>query len=548
MGCTSQARCDADPTDGLDGWQGLGNPDGGHPSSSEVGVGMLSLVAGGLGGPGQLDGMGIGARFNGPVGMAYGGAGNLFVADVYNRTIRKIVLSTGQVTTLAGSMGVTGNADAIGSAARFYAPISLAADGEGHLFVLDGYEVIRQIVIATGEVTTLAGSLGTQGSADGIGTAAQFNGANGLAADRAGHLFVSDSGNVMVRQIDIATGVVTTFVSTNAYRLVADSSGHLFASDASTKTIKQIVIATGEVSTFAGSAQKAGSDDGPGPDARFSFPAGLAMDGAGDLFVADTGNHTIRKIVVATGVVSTFAGSANLRGCSDGIGAAAVFDLPYGLTLDDTGSLFVTDDNHTIRKIEIATGVVTSLAGYAEDPGSLDGTGAAARFSSPAGIAADGAGNLFVADSGSGTIRKIVIATGVVTTLADRYLDWGSDHRGGQPKPLRDCLGTTTGTALGARRPCLCPARAALHHGLGRERRSSRRVLKIVRLDHARLPFLHRIFRLRHPRRLWPGHAFHRMRASPLGRAGDGSGSLPGRDSRGKSRRHGGARVRRLQS
>jgi hypothetical protein len=197
-----------------------------------------------------------------------------------------------------------------------------------------------------------------------------------------------------------------------------DGAGHLFIADSYNHTVRQIVIATGVVTTFAGTAGESGISDGTGTDARFSGPAGITSDGAGNLFVADNGNHTIRKIVIATGVVTTFAGSPGAAGSTDGTGTDARFYLPIDLTSDGAGNIFVVS-SQAIRQIAIATGIVTTLAGSsAGASGSSDGTGTAASFNGPKSAASDGAGNLFVADSLNHTIRKIVIATGVVTTFA----------------------------------------------------------------------------------------------------------------------------------
>ena len=227
-----------------------------------------------------------------------------------------------------------------------------------------------------GKVTTFAGDVPSTGFRDGAGAAARFDSPNGIAAD-----------------------------STNIY--VTDSSNNI---------IRKIVKATGEVTTLAGSAGSLGSADGTGTAARFYYPGGIATDGS-NLYVADTYNDTIRKIVIATGKVTTLAGSANNPGSANGTGAAASFSLPSGITTDGS-NLYVADTwNHTIRKIVIATGVVSTLTGSAGSSGSADGTGAAAGFYYPDGIVTDGS-NLYVADTWNHTIRNIVIATGEVTTLA----------------------------------------------------------------------------------------------------------------------------------
>jgi len=336
--------------------------------------GAVTTLAGSPGVPGTMDGAGGAARFNHPDGPVSDGVGNLFVADYGNHTIRKVVIATAVVTTLAGSPGA-GTTDGTGTAARFDGPEGVATDGAANLFVSDS-ETVRKVVIATGVVTTLAGSAGAPGITDGTGAAARFHSPGGLTSDGAGNLFVSDYTSHTIRKVGIATGVVTT---------------------------------------LAGSPGAPGSANGTGAAARFNGPGGMATDGTGNLLVGDIVNNTIRKVVIATGVVTTLAGSPGAPGTTDGTGTSARFNVPGGLATDSAGNLFVADvTSDTIRKVVIGTGVVTTFAGSAGVPGSTDGTGTAARFSAPKGLAIDGAGNLFVADLN--TIRKVVVATGVVTT------------------------------------------------------------------------------------------------------------------------------------
>jgi sugar lactone lactonase YvrE len=173
---------------------------------------------------------------------------------------------------------------------------------------------------------------------------------------------------------------------------------------------------SGATSTLAGTAGSSGSTDGTGTAARFSIPYGITTDGT-YLYVADSGNNTIRKIVISSGAVTTVAGTAGSSGSTDGTGTAAMFYTPYGITTDGK-NLYVADSrNDTIRKIVISTGAVTTVAGTAGYSGYADGTGTEARFYDPNGITTDGK-NLYVADSGNDTIRKIVISTGAVTTVA----------------------------------------------------------------------------------------------------------------------------------
>ena len=246
-------------------------------------------------------------------------------------------------------------------------------------------------------VSTLAGS-STPGNADGTGAAAQFANLNGVAVDTAGNVYVSDSTNGNIRKITPA-GVVTTLASVpTAFGVAVDAAGAVYTTGYNSNEIKKIT--SGVVTTLA-----SGGD--------LNAPVGLAVDAAGNVYAAGHISHKVHKVTPA-GVLTTFAGST--QGYLDGNGTAARLNTPRGVGVDAAGNVTVADtDNHRIRKITPA-GVVTTLAGSGT-PGFAEGTGAAAQFSAPYATAADAAGNVYVADSGNHRIRKISPA-GVVTTLA----------------------------------------------------------------------------------------------------------------------------------
>jgi hypothetical protein len=393
-------------------------------------AGVVTTLAGSDGLAGSADGTGAAARFYCPTGVAVDGAGNVYVADRNSGTIRKVT-SAGVVSTLAGTAGPPGAADGTGAAARFNQPEAVAVDGAGNVYVADRQNMNIRKVTPTGVVTTLAGFAGQIGSADGTGSAASFWHPSGVALDGAGHVYVADTDNNAVRKVT-AAGVVTSLAGSAGQRgnadglgaaasfnypqsVAVDGSGNVYVADEGNNTIRKVTPA-GVVTTLAGFPGNAGSADGVGLAARFAYPYGVAVDESGTVYVADSGNETIRKITPA-GVVTTLAGTPGQSGSADGSGAAARFNQPAAVAVDGAGNVYVTEKgNHTIRKVTPA-GVVTTLAGAAGQSGSADGTGAAARFSYPWGVAVDGAGNVYVADSQNDTIRKVTPA-GVVTTLA----------------------------------------------------------------------------------------------------------------------------------
>jgi len=392
-------------------------------------AGVVTTLAGSAAQSGSTNGRSSTARFNKPWGVAVDNAGNVYVVDSGNGTIRKIT-PAGVVTTLAGTAGQSGFADSTGSAAQFDAPSGVAVDNVGNVYVADtGNNTIRKIT-PMGVVTTLAGTAGQYGFADGTGGAAQFNNPRRVAVDNAGNVFVADSSNNAIREITPA-GVVTTLAGAafqtgsadgtgsaarfnNPWGVTLDSAGTVYVADSGNSTIRKITPA-GAVTTLAGTAGRSdGYVDGTASAARFYGPKGVAVDGAGTVYVADTNNNAIRKIT-PTGVVTTLAGA----------GTGAQFDYPFGVAVDGAGNVYVADTlNDTIRKITPA-GVVTTLAGAAGQIGSADGTGSAAQFYYPTGVVADSAGNVYVADSSNYTIRKITPA-GVVTTLAGAAGQTGS--------------------------------------------------------------------------------------------------------------------------
>ncbi|MFM7009788.1 MAG: NHL repeat-containing protein [Betaproteobacteria bacterium] len=328
---------------------------------AHVNGGVVTTLAGTTA-SGSVDGTGSAASFYFVIGVAVDTTGNVYVSDSGNNKIRKIT-SAGVVTTLAGS-GTAGYADGTGAVAQFRYPTSIGVDPSGNVYVGDSENQRIRKVTPDGVVTTLAGGSSTPGYTDATGLDARFNYPNGLTVDASGNVYVSDTANNLIRKVTPA-GVVTTVAG----------------------------------------ATTAGYVDATGTAARFNNPNGIAVDASGNLYVADRYNNRIRKITPA-GVVTTVAGGA-LSTYVDGTGTAAGFNDPAGVTVDASGTLYVADKgNNMIRQISSA-GVVTTLAG-ALSSGSVDGTGTAARFRAPFGLAVDSTGTVYVADTWNNMIRKIV--------------------------------------------------------------------------------------------------------------------------------------------
>ena len=368
------------------------------------------------------DGQGSAARFNHPQGIAIDAAGNFYVADSGNHRIRKIT-PKGKVSTLAG--GEKGFADGQGSAARFDSPSGIAIDVAGNLYVTDKHRVRK--VTSKGEVTTLAGS--KEGFADGQGSAAQFYYPSGIVIDAAGNLYLAD--NHRIRKVT-PKGEVSTFAGgeggfadgqgsaarfSSPRSIAIDATGNLYVVDVNSRDdhltynyrIRK-VTPKGEVSTLADSDQNFVNEQGS--STRFNDPRGIAIDVAGNLYVADTYNGRIRKIT-PKGEVSTFVGGK--EGFANGQGSAAQFYQPYGMVIDMAGNLYVADHrNHRIRKITPKGEVSTFAGGEALF---ADGQGSVARFYYPSAIAIDAAGNLYITDTGNNLIRKVT-PNGIVSTLA----------------------------------------------------------------------------------------------------------------------------------
>jgi hypothetical protein len=362
------------------------------------------------------------------------------------------------VTTLSGGTSTSNAATLTVTQAFLPFPVAVAIDASGNLYVGDTSSDTIQKISSSGAIVSLAGSSGQTGTTDGSGAAARFNDPSGVISASDGVLSITDNANATIRRITTAGAVTTLAGSTTARGNVdgtgsaatfsspvgigLDSAGNLYVADSTNNTIRKIT-SSGVVTTLAGSGGVAGASDGAGSAARFNHPTGLAVDASGNVYVADSINNTIRKITSA-GVVTTLAGVVGVVGSGDGTGSGALFNNPGGLATDGSGNVYVADTgNSSVRKITPA-GVVRLVAGLPGVAGLKDGTGSDAWLNQPRDVVVDSSGTIYVADTGNAAIRKITQA-GVVTTLS---LTQGSTTTP-TPTPTPDPTPTPTPTSSG---------------------------------------------------------------------------------------------------
>ena len=401
-------------------------------------TGFISTVAGN-GTPGYSgDGApATAAQLGHPRYVAVDGFGNLFISDSDNSVIRKVTVATGLITTVAGN-GTAGYAgDGTPATSANLSPSGLAVDGSGNIYVSDAMNsVVRKV--AAGIITTVAGT-GIPGLlGDGYPAAsAQLSGPDDVVVDSAGNLYIADSGNLRVRLVTAATGVITTVAgggtdsmtngaATNAQLLAVpsialDGARNIYIADG--YVIRRVTAATSSISTVAGNGKPGyagySGDGGPATSAQLSAAPGVAVDTLGNLYVPDTSNHVIREAVADTGLIATVAGNGLPGYSGDGHPAlSARIGVPFNAAVDRSGNIYFSDGN-VVREVVAATGNITVAAGNGKTGNSGDGGPAtSAQLDSPTGVAVDGAGNLYIADGASNVVRKVTVATGVITRVA----------------------------------------------------------------------------------------------------------------------------------
>jgi sugar lactone lactonase YvrE len=321
---------------------------------------------------------GTGAELSSPDGAAVDVAGNLYIADRSNHRIRKVTAATGFISTVAGNgtAGYNGDGVAATSAELNQPSGAVALDGAGNLYIADyNNQRIRKVTAATGLISTVAGN-GTAGyNGDGVAaTSAELNSPTGVAVDGAGNLYIGDKSNNRIRKVTASTGLI---------------------------------------STVAGNGTAGYNGDGiAATSAELDSPPRVAVDGAGNLYIADQSNNRVRMVTASTGLISTVAGNGTAGYNSDGIPAtSAELNNPYGVAVDGAGDLYISENNQRIRKVMASTGFISTVAGNGTGGYNSDGIAAtSAELSTPYGVAVDGAGDLYIADSGNNRIREVTAA------------------------------------------------------------------------------------------------------------------------------------------
>jgi cysteine-rich repeat protein len=399
--------------------------------------GIITTVAG-VGGAGYNNDNvpAINARLAYPFSVAADGQGNLYIGDTYNHRIRRVD-NAGTITTVAGTGTFSYSGDQGEAISADVAhPSGVVLDAVGNLYIADTDNNRIRRVDNTGIITTVAGT-GTRGYVgdNGPATSAELTFPNSMAMDNIGNLYVADTDNHRIRRID-GNGVITTVVGTgtfgyagddgpangaeldNPYSVVVDGRGNLFIADAFNHRIRK-VDGNGIITTVAGTGDFSyGGDNGPAISAQLAVPKSVAVDSLGNLFIADTSNHRVRR-VDTRGIITTVAGTGTLGARGDNRAATqAQLNYPTGVAVDGLGNLYIADtDNHRIRRVD-SNGIITTVAGNGT-LGYFGDNGAAtnAQLASPSGVAVDSADNLYIADTDNHRIRR-VSSNGVITTVA----------------------------------------------------------------------------------------------------------------------------------
>jgi sugar lactone lactonase YvrE len=392
-------------------------------------TGIITTVVGGEYGYCGDGGNALDACLTYVTGITVDGEGNLFIADAFDHRIRRVDGRTNIITTIAGNgrMGLSGDTgDA--KAASLNTPLAVAVDDlRKLLYIADAHnDVIRKVDLATNIITTVVGGLDYP---------------SGLAVDAAGNLLISDGGHRQVRKFDIATGIIATVAGSGSAGsdgdggpataasladprgLAVDAAGNILIADAGAFVVRRVDATSQIITTLAGNRQRVVLDDDvPATAATLGEPAGVTVDAGGNLLINDPANRRIRRVDATTGIIKTIAGGGRPEtGIGDGAPATNALLSGAGgrVGLDVEGNIYIADRYHyRVRKIDIRTGIITTVAGNGQFESSGDGGPATAAGVLPDDVALDRQGNLYIAETETRRVRKVILSSGVITTVA----------------------------------------------------------------------------------------------------------------------------------
>ena len=391
----------------------------------------------------------VAASINEANGVAVDAAGNIYIADSFNQRIRKVNASNPKnISTVAGSGGLGyggfGGDDAAATSASLNYPYSVTTDTRGNMYIADANNNRIRVVNSGGTISTIAGNGTGTFAGDGDSTwNSSLNYPTDVAIDSSGNIYIADTNNHRIRKVNMSTYIITTVAGNGTaafagdgnlavdaslngpFGVALDSSGNLYIADKYNNRIRKVDTA-GYISTVAGSGQYDYSGDGSSAtSAGLRYPAGVAVDASGNIYIADQNNDCIRKVTASTGWISTIAGNPiNAVYGNNGPAASASLNYAHGVGADANGNVYIADTkNMMVRKVTPA-GVITTIAGIGPDSGGYGGFGGdgssatAAQLNNPYGVAADAAGNVYIADSYNNRIRKVTASNGYIDTVA----------------------------------------------------------------------------------------------------------------------------------
>ena len=368
-----------------------------------IDTGIIDTVSGtGSAGYTGDGGPAIDATLRDPGDVCVNSAGNIIIADTVNNCIRELYADTGLISTIAGEASGGFSGDGVpATATKLYFPGDISRDASGHFYIADTENNrIRKVDAASGIIS--GNGLRNCSGDGGPATEAALRQPAGVSIDASGSIFIADTENHRIRKVDYDTGLITT------------------------------VAGNGD-SGFSG-------DDVAATATKLNKPQGVCVDAAGTIFIADTENSRIRKVDADTGMITTVAGNGN-RGYAgdDGPATGAKLNKPNDLWVDSSGNIFIADtDNHRIRTVDAATGIITTVAGSGNSGYSGDnGPAIEASLKKPAGISVDADGNLYISDTENQCIRRVDAATGIIRRVAGRDGDFGFAGDGGKPNDAK---------------------------------------------------------------------------------------------------------------